>query len=221
MSGDLFLGKWFPHLYEGVLRLPVIRSIRRQERELLHRTFIENLHSTDEILEVGAGTGYYTFEMARLVRQVTALERAAGMTAILKKRIALSDAPNVTVVDCDFFSYSPGKTFDAVIAIGVLDSIVEWRAFLDHCLSLAGRCVIFTIPRSSFWAGIHSFFGGAIGVNVRVYKPEDLTRHLGRHRLRLYETGLQTRWTHGLTMVAIVDVQETHNERKIGEGFSV
>ncbi|MGB6482063.1 MAG: class I SAM-dependent methyltransferase [Candidatus Acidiferrales bacterium] len=206
---DLFLRKGFPNLYEGVLRLPVIRSIRQQEHEVLRRTFAENLHSSDDVLEVGAGTGYYTFEIAGLVRSAVALERAPGMTAILKQRIAASAtqsiAPNITIVESDFLSYSPGKTFDVVIAIGVLDSVIDWHPFLDRCISLATRRVILTIPRSSFWASIHSFFGGMMGMRVRVYDPDELAHHLRGRRFKLYETGLQTCWTHGLTLVAVIE----------------
>jgi SAM-dependent methyltransferase len=206
---DLFLRRGFPNLYEGVLRLPVIRSIRRQEHEVLRRTFTDNLQPNDDVLEVGAGTGYYTFEIAGLVRSVVALERASGMTAILKQKVAASAAqniaPHITIVESDFLSYSPGKTFDVVIAIGVLDSVIDWRPFLDRCISLAARRVILTIPRSSFWASIHSFFGGMMGVRVRVYDPDELARHLRGRRFQLYETGLQTRWTHGLTLVAVIE----------------
>lgn len=204
---DLFLRKGFPRLYEGVLRLPVIRSIRRQEHETLRRTFAENLRAGDDVLEVGAGTGYYTFEIARIVRGVVALERASGMTRILRQRITDSGVRNISVVESDFLAYAPepARKFDAVIAIGVLDSVVDWRPFLDGCIALAARRVILTIPRSSFWASIHSFFGGMMGVDVRVYDPDELARHLGGRRFHLRETGLQTRWTHGLTLVAVIE----------------
>jgi SAM-dependent methyltransferase len=204
---DIFLRKGFPRLYEGVLSLPVIRSIRRQERELLHRTFAENLQSSDDVLEVGAGTGYYTFEIARIVRRVDALERAEGMTRILRQRIAASAVRNISVVESDFLSFAPlpARKFDAVIAIGVLDSIIDWRPFLDRCVALAARQVILTIPRSSFWASMHSFFGGMLGVDVRVYDADEFARHLRGRRVEFRETGLRTRWTHGLTLVAVIE----------------
>lgn len=202
---DLFLRRGFPSLYDGVLRLPIIRSIRRQEHASLRLAFSENLRASDDVLEVGAGTGYYTFEIAALVRGVVALERSAGMAAILKAKIADEAARNISIIESDFFSFSPGKIFDVVIAIGVLDSIVEWRPFLDRCLSLARRRIILTIPRSSVWASIHSFFGGMIGVRVSVYDPQEFARHLRGRPLTLHETGLRTRWTHGLTFVVVID----------------
>lgn len=211
---DLFLQRGFPNLYEGVLRLPVIRSIRRQEQETLRRAFAETLLATDDVLEVGAGTGYYTLEIAARVHSVVALERAPGMTRILRQRINGSAAQNISIVESDFMSYSPGRMFDAVIAIGVLDSVIEWRSFLDRCVSLATRCAILTIPRSSFWASIHSLFGGMIGVQVRVYDPDELAQHLRDRHVKFYETGLKTRWTHGLTLAAVVDTR--HYESRTG-----
>ncbi|HVB36317.1 MAG TPA: class I SAM-dependent methyltransferase [Candidatus Acidoferrales bacterium] len=202
--GDLFLQKGFPQLYDYVLRLPVIRTIRLQEQQILHRTFEENLGPQDQVLEVGAGTGFYTFDVAGHVRNVTALERSAGMARILRQRIENSVARNITVVEADFFSYAPAQRFDAVIAIGVLDCVSEAKSFLDRCISLATKCVIVTIPRSSFWASIHSFFGGMMGVHISVYTPDEVAAYLRGYRYTLQETGLRTRWSHGLTLVAVI-----------------
>src|SRR6185437_393006 len=132
---DLFLKSGFPRLYEHVLRLPIIRSIRQQEQQTLHRAFGENLHGGDKVLEVGAGTGFYTFDIARRVQSVTALERSPGMTRILRERIQSAGAPNITVVQSDFFSYTPDRRFDAVIAIGVLDCVNDAKTFLLQCIS--------------------------------------------------------------------------------------
>jgi len=201
---DLFLKNGFPRLYEHVLRLPIIRSIRQQEQQTLHRAFTENLDGADQVLEVGAGTGFYTFEIDRRVQNVTALERSPGMTRILRERIASADARNITVVQSDFFSYAPDRCFNVVIAIGVLDCVTDANAFLLRCISLATKCVIVTIPRSSFWASIHSFFGGMMGVHISVYTPEEIASYLGGYRYTLTETGLRTLWTHGLTVVAVI-----------------
>lgn len=211
---DLFLKSGFPQLYEYVLRLPIIRSIRYQEQQTLLRTFAENLDGADQVLEVGAGTGFYTFDIARRVQSVTALERSPGMTRILRGRIESIGTRNITVVESDFFSYAPDRRFDAVIAIGVLDCVNDAKMFLTHCISLARKCVIVTIPRSSFWASIHSFFGGMMGVRVSVYTPEEIAGYLRGYRYKLMETGLRTRWTHGLTVVAVIRTSQEQDTRE-------
>ena len=201
---DLFLKSGFPRIYEQVLRLPIICSIRQQEQQTLLRTFAENLDGTDQVLEVGAGTGFYTFDIARRAQSVTALERSPGMTGILRKRLAIAGTRNITIVESDFFSYVSNRRFDAVIAIGVLDCVNDAKAFLARCISLTTKCVIVTIPRSSVWAGIHSFFGGMMGVRVSVYTPEEIASYLQGYRYTLAETGLRTSWTRGLTVVAVI-----------------
>lgn len=210
---DLFLKSGFPRLYEHVLRLPIIRSIRHQEQQTLLRAFAENFDGGEQVLEVGAGTGFYTFDIARRVQSVTALERSPGMTRILRERIASIGTRNITIVESDFFSYAPDCCFDAVMAIGVLDCVNDAKTFLSRCISLATKCVIVTIPRSSFWASIHSFFGGVMGVRVSVYTPEEVASYLRGYRYTFTETGLRTRWTHGLTLVAVI---RTSREQDLG-----
>ncbi|MHB8485605.1 MAG: class I SAM-dependent methyltransferase [Candidatus Acidiferrales bacterium] len=211
---DLFLKSGFPRLYEHVLRLPVIRSIRRQEQQTLRRTFAENLDGADQVLEVGAGTGFYTFDIASGVKSITALEQSPGMTRILRERILSAGTRNITVVESDFFSCAPDRRFDVVIAIGVLDCVNDAKTFLARCISLATKCVIVTIPRSSFWASIHSFFGGMMGVRVSVYTPEEIASYLRGYRYTLTETGLRTSWTHGLTLVAVIRTSQEQDSRE-------
>jgi len=61
------------------------------------------------------------------------------------------------------------------------------------------------MPRSSFWASIHSLFGGMMGVQIHVYDPNEFEKHLRGRRFKLHETGLRTSWTHGLTLVAVIE----------------
>jgi len=211
---DLFLKSGFPRLYENVLRLPIIRNIRRQEQQTLLRTFAGNLNGADQVLEVGAGTGFYTFDIACRVQSVTALERSPGMTRILHERIQSAGTRNITVVESDFFSYAPIHHFDVVIAIGVVDCVTDAKMFLERCISLSTKCVIVTIPQSSFWASIHSLFGGMMGVRVSVYTPEEIASYLRGYRYTLTETGLRTSWTHGLTLVAVIRTSQEQDTRE-------
>ena len=55
--------------YEKLLKAPFARKIRRDEEELLTRLFAENLCKEDTVLEIGAGTGYYSISIATLVKK--------------------------------------------------------------------------------------------------------------------------------------------------------
>jgi SAM-dependent methyltransferase len=203
---DIFSRSGFAHAYEIILKLPVIRSIRAQEQRLIRHILDENLSPADEVLEIGAGTGFYSFEIARRCRQLMALERAPGMTRILQRRIASADIRNMRLVECDFLAYWRETGFDVVVAIGVLDGIIEdWQPFLDRCVSLAKRTVIVTVPQFSLWSRLYWVFSKMSRSPARIYKPEELMNHLNGYRVRFHETGLRTRFTHGMTLVVVIE----------------
>lgn len=212
---DIFTLRGFPQAYESILRLPVIRNIRAQEQELIRRILDENLGLEDEVLEIGAGTGFYSFEIAKRCRQLTALERAPGMARILERRIASANTPNIHMVKCDFFAYWKENRFDVVAAIGVLDSVADWQSFLGRCISLARRRVIITVPQDSFWGRIFSIFGKMSRSPVRLYRSAELTDFLDGRSIEIYETGLRTRWTRGLTLVVVIETETANDSRSI------
>ena len=202
---DIFSRSGFPHAYEIILKLPVIRSIRAQEQQLIRYILDENLRPGDEVLEIGAGTGYYSFEIARRCRQVVALERSPGMARILKGRIASANVTNMRLVECDFLAYRRETGFDVVATIGVLDGVEDWQSFLDRCISLARKWVIFTVPQAGLWGSIYGLFGRMSRSPIRIFHSEELVSYLNGNRTRLYETGLRTRFTRGLTLIVVIE----------------
>ena len=169
----------------------------------------------DEVLEIGAGTGFYSFEIARRCRQLIALERAPGMARILRQRIASANIANIRQVECDFFAYWRETGFDVVAAIGVLDGIEDWQSFLDRCISLARRRVIVTVPQFSFWSRFYWLFSKMSCSPARVYRTEELLNHLNGYRVRFYETGLRTRWTRGLTLATVIETETANGKQSI------
>jgi len=71
---------------------------------LVHRLVAEsNIGSSDAVLEIGAGRGRITSELASIARKVVALEKDPALVGILRER--LHGASNVDVVQGDFRSY--------------------------------------------------------------------------------------------------------------------
>ena len=204
---DIFHRTGFPQLYELILKLPIIRNIRAQEQQLIRRILDENVRAEDEVLEIGAGTGFYSFEIAKRCREMIALERAPGMARILARRIACANVSNIRVRECDFLTYWRETGFDVVAAIGVLDCIADWRPFLERCMSLARRQVIVTVPQESFWGYVYQVFGKMSRSRVWLAGPEELRHFLQDGSVKIWETGLRTRWTRGLTLVMVIEVE--------------
>ncbi|MDD3346465.1 glycosyltransferase [Oscillibacter sp.] len=78
------------------------------------------------VLEIGAGMGALTPQLASQCGQVVAIEPSLTRAAIVQERC--KDFKNVCVLSCDIKTYQPQTLFDYVLLIGVL----EYAAISDH-----------------------------------------------------------------------------------------
>jgi protein-L-isoaspartate(D-aspartate) O-methyltransferase len=93
----------------------------------------------DRVLEIGAGTGYQAAVLARIVREVTTIERLATVAALARKNIAGLGIRNVEVVEGDgTLGYPPGAPYDGIIVTAATPEIP--RPLADQ-LAESGRLV--------------------------------------------------------------------------------
>lgn len=194
-------------VYEPLLRLPGIAQVRQSERQTLCDLFQQVLRPADRVLEIGSGTGFYTIELARRVRQVVALERAAAMADVLAKRLARSGLTNVTLLRGDFAHWEVSEPFDAVVAIGVLDRLPDPSDFLRRCCRLARRGVLFTVPRRGLAGTCYAWWSRLGGLRVYCYQADQLRRLLPEYPLHCVSTGWVAPGWSGLTWAVWVDCQ--------------
>lgn len=64
------------------------------------------------VLELAAGTGWWTEQLAATARSVVAVDAAAETLEINRRRTHA--CPNVALVEADIFSFEPEGTFDAI-----------------------------------------------------------------------------------------------------------
>ncbi|HEY1403629.1 MAG TPA: class I SAM-dependent methyltransferase [Pyrinomonadaceae bacterium] len=100
---------------------------------LLHRAFLEQfIGAGDEVLEVGAGPGRFTIELAKLGARITVGDLSAVQLEHNRARVAAAghDGPVVArkVLDIVDLSEFAAETFDAVVAYGGPLSYVLERA---------------------------------------------------------------------------------------------
>lgn len=72
---------------------------------------VRDLHLSGDVLELACGTGAWTQHLARVADSVLAVDVAAEMLEFARPKIASS---NVTFVQADVFTWSPGRHFDAI-----------------------------------------------------------------------------------------------------------
>jgi len=139
-----------PLLYDlGVGLVPWTRLLRTREQAAVHEALAAVAAPTDAVLEVGAGTGWYTGMVADLAWRVRAVEPAPAMRARLVGRLAREGTGNVSVEDGRLpLERGDEPSADGVVCIGVLDYFEDLTAGL---VALAdqmapGGWVVCTVP---------------------------------------------------------------------------
>jgi|SRR5579872_5550 len=192
--------------YDAHLRRPVIRTIRKQEKQALLSFFDEHLGKDDSVMEIGAGTGYYTFEIARRVSRLLAQEPSMAMFEILKRRI--NAAANIKIINTQIFEHNkPDQKYDHVIAIGVLDYIKDAPEFLKHCLSLANKTLIFSAPQQGLLGKIYKFLGQLTKTDIFIYSKNDILKIFPKQKIKFKETGLKSKFNAAMTLITVVEKQ--------------
>lgn len=87
---------------------------------------------TDEVLEIGTGSGYLTACLGRLAREVVSLEIHPDLAATARTRLAAQNVLNVQVVDADALNYSTDRRFNAICVTGAVSQIpAQWLQWLQ------------------------------------------------------------------------------------------
>jgi SAM-dependent methyltransferase len=99
---------------------------------------LQSFRPTGAVLELAAGTGNYTQELARLADEVTALDVSAETLAIAASKLPAGGAP-VTFVEADVFGWQPDRTYDVVFFSFWLSHVPPGR--FDAFWSLVGSAL--------------------------------------------------------------------------------
>jgi len=109
------------------------------------------LAPSEEVLEIGTGSGFLTACLARLARSVVSLELHADLADAARTRLAAHDLDNVHVHHADALGYTSERLFDAVCVTGAVATIpaqfIQWlkpggRLFIVHGRSPAMHAVL-------------------------------------------------------------------------------
>lgn len=78
---------------------------------------------TDDVLEIGCGSGYLTACLARLAREVLAIDRHPAHVEAARARLAALDIANVRFEAADALTWRTDRRFDAICVNAAVDSI--------------------------------------------------------------------------------------------------
>ncbi len=114
--------------------------------------------SPGSVLEVGAGTGHLSKDLAEHVEQMTAIEPSNGMFNIAAE--VLEDT-GVNLINCSSYDLAVSSRFDVVVSNMVLqavDNVFEFLISVSRHMGSGGHFV-FSIPHPCFYNEYKGFFG--------------------------------------------------------------
>ena len=85
-------------------RIPLAQNFLRSPKLVRRLVAISSVRPSDTVYEIGSGNGIITAELAKVARQVIAIEKDPQLVRRLRERFRLLD--NVEIVERDFLAYS-------------------------------------------------------------------------------------------------------------------
>lgn len=140
--------------YDEELRL---RNTKAKHTEFISTTIFLNRHLEDNsrILEVGAGTGIYSFHYAQKGHSVTAMDLTPKHVELMKSKLSEQSHIHMDITQGNATDLSgiPNGHFDAVLCLGPMYHLIsktEQRRCIEECLrvvKLGGIVAFAYIPR--------------------------------------------------------------------------
>jgi protein-L-isoaspartate(D-aspartate) O-methyltransferase len=83
------------------------------------------LDASEEVLEIGTGSGFVTACLAQLARAVTSIDLHPDFIETARARLDAAGIGNVRLETGDALSWQPGRQFDAIAVTGAVATIPE------------------------------------------------------------------------------------------------
>jgi len=150
MAGCVIIGRWMDdltdirELYNAAWDVEQTRLQRHQlEADITWRYLDRHLPPSGRVLEIGSGTGAYTFPLSRRGYRITAIDLAEELVTrcqVKADELGLGDRIDFRVGDARDVRDIPGGAFDAVLLMGPLYHLVL-EADRTAALRSAYRCL--------------------------------------------------------------------------------
>ena len=175
--------------YESKFRRFAFAARAREKEEADVWAAIERHVAPDaRVLELGAGTGLYTTRLARLAREVAAVDLSPEMLARLRARIEAERLENVRVVEGPADVPPIEGPFDAMVAAGLAEYVRDFGAVIERAAELGARLAVYTVPRRGVLGRAYRAMSLARKrVWLHLYSEREVRRDLARGGFELVE----------------------------------
>lgn len=146
---DVPRDQFMPEAYRALAYSDVEIPIGHGERTLkpvVEGRLLQALELTgsEDVLEIGTGSGFMTACLARLARTVVTIERHADLSTTAGERLAAAGIDNVQRIVGDVLAgFDPGTRFGAIAVTGAVDTLppvfLDWLAPGGRLFAVRGR----------------------------------------------------------------------------------
>lgn len=181
--------------------------VRLPEREAVNSILKNILRGDLSVLEIGAGTGRFTLEIAPLVKKVDATDISQNMLDLLAKKAEEKAVRNVTSSRGDFLEMSFAEKYDLIVSFSAIEYINDPRALfakISGLLKPGGQLLLTTAHDTffRFWGRLGNYFRQ--GVFIEAYskrKMKKLLRANGMEAKELTDMCMKTFFTKGILLL--------------------
>jgi ubiquinone/menaquinone biosynthesis C-methylase UbiE len=160
--------------------------VRFPERDIALKAMKKIADQSCSVLEIGAGTGRFTLEIAPLVKQVTAIDISEGMLECLSQKMKSNGITNVNLVRTNFLEASFTEKFDLIVGFSAIEYLKDDKALfakISNLLAPGGHLIITTTHNTFFrwWGRMGNYFRQGIYMNA--YSKRKMRRLLSSNGL--------------------------------------
>ncbi|MBN2159522.1 MAG: polysaccharide deacetylase family protein [Spirochaetes bacterium] len=126
---------------------------RRKERELFESNFLPQIKPDQRVLEIGAGTGMFTLQIAGRCREITAFDISEGMLSVMRNKAEREGLTNIDYQAGDVEEFQPARPYDIVCSFSAFEYIPDLEGLLTKIsrFMAPGGILYFTTSHRSFF----------------------------------------------------------------------
>ena len=164
--------------------------IRVPEREIALNTIKKVAQANHSVLEIGAGTGRFTMEIAPWVRKVTAVDISPKMLDHMAAKMAQQGISNIERICGNFIDRTFDEKFDLIVSFSAIEYIGEKEALfakLSNLLAPGGELIITTAHNTFFrwWGRMGNYIRQ--GIYMQAYSKKIMRKLISTNNMEIVE----------------------------------
>lgn len=157
-----------------------------------HQFFLDNISTTDKVLDLGCGAGFLAFVLAQKAKEVVGIDITKENIAKARQKFKL---PNLKFILGDILEYNFKESFDVIVLSNVLEHLKERVDFLKRLNGLAPKILIRVPLLERDWLTLYK---KELGVEYRLDKGHFIEYTFSSFKKELLESGWEI--SHSLTL---------------------